>query len=100
MTATAATSLSRGEDHPGGGGEDPEPHAGPPPRPGGEGVPGYQLLRRVPRALGYGEIAEASTTHTPDLTGEQEVWTDYVKDTTAESGRWVTIGGERYYIDR
>ena len=52
-----------------------------------------------PEHWGYGEIAEASTTHTPDLTGEQEVWADYVKDTTAESGRWVTIGGERYYID-
>ncbi len=52
-----------------------------------------------PEFWAYGEIAEASTDHTPQISETGEVWADYVKDTAPENARWITDGSNRYYVD-
>ena len=49
----------------------------------------------------YGQIMEAATEHSYEKDAEKktEVWTDYVKDATVHTSRWINDGEDSYYVD-
>ncbi len=53
-----------------------------------------------PNHWAYGNIVEASTSHSYGETDTGEYWTDYERDTEApEKSKWVKDGSTRYYLD-
>jgi len=53
-----------------------------------------------PGGWAYGNILEAATSHSYTRGANEEVWTDYERDTAyPEKSRWVTDGSTLYYLD-
>ncbi len=53
-----------------------------------------------PTSWAYGQILEASTSHSYTQYSSEEVWTDYQRDDSpAPKTGWVTDGSTRYYLD-